>query len=365
MVIQHNIAALNSYGNIKKNKNALNKNLERLSSGYKINRAGDDAAGLAISESMRARIKGTDQAENNILDGIGLIHTAEGAMQEIHSMLQRSYQLSLAASNGTYSDTNRMDMEAEIKELLAELDRISTSTEFNGIPVLQGHRAAAVSGSGGSGGGSTSLTKMPAWVTNADGSITAGRLNGTYTTQQTYKNGQQYSIRHASATLDFSAIDSGANISDLAGSGFNTTCFTCGRYYSVQFTDDGQGSRMDESGKNFIFKIDITGITTASDLTDAIVAGTQNGNPNHHFTNFEANGGKLVIYDNRSIDGPPPGANDPDGWPGWDLADFNINFATNPRGGRFGDGVVGAASTPPPFLPLQVLCCLKAISSFR
>lgn len=89
IIIQHNISAINSFRNTNKNKKALNKNLERLSSGYKINRAGDDAAGLAISEGMRAKIKGIDQAERNILDGVGLIHTAEGAMQEIHSMLQR------------------------------------------------------------------------------------------------------------------------------------------------------------------------------------------------------------------------------------------------------------------------------------
>lgn len=153
MIIQHNIAALNSYRNTQKNKTTLNKNLERLSSGYKINRAGDNAAGLAISESMRALIRGTEQAENNILDGIGLIHAAEGAMQEIHSMLQRCYQLSLSAANGTYNQTNRENVQEEVSQLLDELDRIAEYTEFNGIPVLQGSRAAGTSGSGSIGGG--------------------------------------------------------------------------------------------------------------------------------------------------------------------------------------------------------------------
>lgn len=89
MVIQHNIAAINSYRNLSTNQNALSKNLEKLSSGYKINRAGDDAAGLAISETMRSQINGLNQAVNNANDAIGLIQTAEGAMTETHSMLQR------------------------------------------------------------------------------------------------------------------------------------------------------------------------------------------------------------------------------------------------------------------------------------
>lgn len=143
----------------------MNKNLEHLSSGFKINRAGDDAAGLAISESMRSLIRGTDQAEHNILDGIGLIHTAEGAMQEIHSMLQRTYQLSVASANGTYSYSDRECMQEEVGELLGELDRIATHTEFNGIPVLQGQRVAAVSGSVSvCGGGAERLCSPPAFL---------------------------------------------------------------------------------------------------------------------------------------------------------------------------------------------------------
>lgn len=138
MIIQHNIAALNSYKNMKSNKNKFSKNLEKLSSGYKINRAGDDAAGLAISESLRMLINGTKQAKSNTQDGIGLIHTAEGAMQEIHSMLQRSYQLSMASANSTYNDQERQCMQEEIDELKAEIDRIAKCTEFNGVKVLQG-----------------------------------------------------------------------------------------------------------------------------------------------------------------------------------------------------------------------------------
>ena len=132
MVIQHNIAAINSYRNLSGNQSALSKNLEKLSSGYKINRAGDDAAGLAISETMRSQINGLNQAVNNANDAIGLIQTAEGAMTETHSMLQRMKTLSTQAANGTYTKTARDNIKAEIDALNKEITRIATTTEFNG-----------------------------------------------------------------------------------------------------------------------------------------------------------------------------------------------------------------------------------------
>lgn len=132
MVIQHNIAAINSYRNLSTNQSALSKNLEKLSSGYRINRAGDDAAGLAISETMRSQINGLNQAVNNANDAIGLIQTAEGAMTETHSMLQRMKTLTTQAANGTYTTTARGNIQAEIDALNKEITRIATTTEFNG-----------------------------------------------------------------------------------------------------------------------------------------------------------------------------------------------------------------------------------------
>ena len=132
MVIQHNIAAINSYRNLGTNQSALSKNLEKLSSGYKINRAGDDAAGLAISETMRSQINGLNQAVNNANDAIGLIQTAEGAMTETHSMLQRMKTLTTQAANGTYTKTARTNIQSEIDALNKEITRIATTTEFNG-----------------------------------------------------------------------------------------------------------------------------------------------------------------------------------------------------------------------------------------
>ena len=141
MVIQHNIAAINSYRNLSTNQNALSKNLEKLSSGYKINRAGDDAAGLAISETMRSQINGLNQAVNNANDAVGLIQTAEGAMTETHSMLQRMKTLTTQASNGTYTKTARNNIKAEIDALNKEITRIATTTEFNGEKPLNPAKA--------------------------------------------------------------------------------------------------------------------------------------------------------------------------------------------------------------------------------
>lgn len=136
MIIQHNIAAINSYRNLGINQSGLNKNLEKLSSGYKINRAGDNAAGLAISESMRSQINGLNQAVANANDAIGLIQTAEGALTETHSMLQRLTTLASQSANGTYNSVARGNLQSEVDNLLDEIDRIANNTDFNGIKPL-------------------------------------------------------------------------------------------------------------------------------------------------------------------------------------------------------------------------------------
>jgi flagellin len=118
MRIQHNIAALNSHRQLGVNNNAVSKNLEKLSSGYRINRAGDDAAGLAISEKMRAQIKGLETASKNANDGISLVQTAEGALTEVHSMLNRMTELATQSANGTYdNDVDRANLQKEVESL--------------------------------------------------------------------------------------------------------------------------------------------------------------------------------------------------------------------------------------------------------
>ncbi len=139
MRIQHNIMAMNAYRNYNTNTSALSKNLEKLSSGYKINRAGDDAAGLAISEKMRAQITGLNAAQKNVKDGISLVKTAEGAMQEIQDMLNRMDYLATQSANGTYDDeVDRLNLQKEVSALKDEINRIADSANFNGIKLLDG-----------------------------------------------------------------------------------------------------------------------------------------------------------------------------------------------------------------------------------
>ena len=139
MRIQHNIIAMNAYRNYNNNTSALSKNLEKLSSGYKINRAGDDAAGLAISEKMRAQITGLNAASKNVKDGISLVKTGEGAMQEIQDMLNRMDYLATQSANGTYdNEVDRANLQKEVEALKSEINRIADSANFNGIKLLDG-----------------------------------------------------------------------------------------------------------------------------------------------------------------------------------------------------------------------------------
>lgn len=171
MRIQHNIAALNSYRQLGSNNNTVSKNLEKLSSGYRINRAGDDAAGLAISEKMRAQITGLETASKNANDGISLVQTAEGALTEVHSMLNRMVELADQSANGTYQDAvDRENLQKEVSSLTSEIDRISEGTNFNGINLLDGSLSS---------GKSTSATSVK--ITNAtttESAIAAGTYTG-------------------------------------------------------------------------------------------------------------------------------------------------------------------------------------------
>lgn len=138
MRIQHNIAAMNSFRNQKANARSLSKNLEKLSSGYRINRSADDAAGLSVSEKMRCEITGMDRAQDNAQEGINLIQTAEGALTEVHGMLNRMITLATQSANGTYTDAERAGLNGEMTQLKTEIDRIGSSSNFNGIALFQG-----------------------------------------------------------------------------------------------------------------------------------------------------------------------------------------------------------------------------------
>jgi flagellin len=138
MRINHNIAALNTYRQLTIGQGAAAKNMEKLSSGLRINRAGDDAAGLAISEKMRGQIRGLEMASKNAQDGISLIQTAEGALNETHAILQRMRELAVQAANDTNTDADRQELQKEVDQLAEEITRIANTTEFNTKKLLDG-----------------------------------------------------------------------------------------------------------------------------------------------------------------------------------------------------------------------------------
>ena len=138
MVVQHNLTAMNANRMLGVTTGQQAKSSEKLSSGYRINRAADDAAGLSISEKMRKQIKGLDQASSNAQDGVSCVQTAEGALTEVHSMLQRMNELAVQASNGTLSEDDRSNIQDEVDQLITEIDRVSETTKFNETYLLKG-----------------------------------------------------------------------------------------------------------------------------------------------------------------------------------------------------------------------------------
>jgi flagellin len=202
MRINHNIAALNTYRQLTAGTNAASKNMEKLSSGLRINRAGDDAAGLAISEKMRGQIRGLEMASKNAQDSISLIQTAEGALNETHSILQRMRELAVQAANDTNTDTDRAELQKEIDQLIEEIDRIGNTTEFNTKKLLDG----TLSG--------TSATTESVAFDSKDASF----ANVAITTPGTSED-NTYNVKVTGVTRDASGNITGYNLSweDKAG----------------------------------------------------------------------------------------------------------------------------------------------------
>ena len=256
MRIQHNIMAMNAYRNYNTNTSALSKNLEKLSSGYKINRAGDDAAGLAISEKMRAQITGLDKAQDNAKDGISLVQTAEGALTEVHDMLNRMYSLAEQSANGTYeNETDRAQLQKEVTQLKTEIDRIADSANFNGINLL-------------------------------DGSLSGDAQYKGVTMDSTLAVKGEYSLDQATNTTAYSGLttdDIGKKLDytitwkDAAGNEKTTTV-------SLTYQGDGTGQDNATVTKNFFtddagtkyYLTGTTGTLGAGAMTGAILAGLKN-----------------------------------------------------------------------------------------
>lgn len=209
MRIQHNIMSLNAHRQLGGNNNAVAKSLEKLSSGFKINRAGDDAAGLAISEKMRAQITGLTRAQANAQDGISLIQTAEGALTEVHAMLNRLVDLSTQSSNGTFKADDRQKIQDEVNALTEEIDRISQATNFNGINLLDGSMGIGTTGGSAASG---TVTGMAAGAID----FTVAGAEGITVTFATAVSG----------TKSMSAAWTGSTLTVTLGSGTTADTFT-------------------------------------------------------------------------------------------------------------------------------------------
>ena len=236
MRIQHNIMAMNAYRNYTNNTSALSKNLEKLSSGYKINRAGDDAAGLAISEKMRAQITGLETAQKNAKDGISLVQTAEGALTEVHDMLNRMVELADQSANGTYdNEVDRANLNKELEQLKSEINRIADSSNFNGIKLLDG----SLDASGTAGGaaieinydsvttGTAAVTAQnPSFTANLDGLVVKASSAGTNVSVQV-------TVGTHTFTLSATAAASGGEVKASGLSMASTTVSMGGLQYTV------------------------------------------------------------------------------------------------------------------------------------
>ena len=186
-VINTNVSATLASNAIKRNDRDMTTAMERLSTGLRINSAGDDAAGLAISARMSSQVKGLEQAARNVGDGISMLQVAEGAVSEISNMLGRMKELAVQASSGTYSNTDREALNLEFQELMKEIDRIARNTEWNGIKILQGNGTYTAAGVDkltvelqvGDGSGQTMEVDLKSWVPDAafDASLTTAAIN--------------------------------------------------------------------------------------------------------------------------------------------------------------------------------------------
>ena len=229
MVVQHNMQAANANRMLNVTTSAQSKSTEKLSSGYRINRAADDAAGLTISEKMRKQIKGLDRASTNAQDGVSAVQTAEGALTEVHSMLQRMNELATQSANGTNSTTDRKAIQDEIDQLSTEIDRVSETTKFNEMYLLKGTDGT---------NGSKTLNAHDAGI--------AGKFNDDQSTftldKQTFSNGDKITI----AGKEYTIGNTTAGTNGTATSS-NATVTATGNYTGaandVLTYDDGTGTK--------------------------------------------------------------------------------------------------------------------------
>lgn len=288
MRINHNIAALNTFRQLSANNTNGNKSIEKLSSGLRINRAGDDAAGLAISEKMRSQIRGLEMASKNAQDGISLIQTAEGALNETHSILQRMRELAVQSANDTNTAADRSEIQKEIGQLVSELDRISSNTEFNEKKLLNGEAGVKVTSSNEAnarGAIGDAETVAGAYVFTGFALATAKEAVTTkkFDTADTALGGAGGSLTINGTTFNFTDTDTVQNILDAVNAKSGTTGI-------IATFADGEGITLKtaELGSSATFDVDatdaFTGMEDATGGTDATatgVTGSYVANGNH------------------------------------------------------------------------------------
>ena len=309
MVVRSNIMAVNSQRQLGMNNSQVSKALEKLSSGYRINRAGDDASGLAISEKMKSQIKGLDTASLNAQDGISLVQTAEGALTEVHNMLNRMTELATRSANGINEDLNRESLQLEVDKLQEEIDRISQSTNFNGIKLLDGSLGGGnVSANGTTFTGASDVSKFSsAEVTGAASGVSFTAVTSASATETFVIDGQKLeidwskgdakkfleSITSVSGSTTAIATEAGKEWANKLTELFNNQIQEQGLKGSVKVTFDGtnftlksenkgsdsefsfSGSTLTEAEKS-LGSLLFGGSTTAGDPITSIISKAQN-----------------------------------------------------------------------------------------
>ena len=230
MVVQHNMQAANANRMLGITSGAQSKSTEKLSSGYKINRAADDAAGLTISEKMRKQIRGLDKASSNAQDGVSSVQTAEGALTEVHSMLQRMNELAVQSANGTNSSDDRQAIQDEVDQLTTEIDRVAETTKFNEIYLLKGDNS------------NTKNVYMKGHDAGLKGTLTDGAKSATFT-MDALQAGDKYTIAGkeytiGSATTEVTALIDKAN-TDATADTANKTVDVNGKTYTITYNAAG------------------------------------------------------------------------------------------------------------------------------
>lgn len=304
--VVNNICAMNAqrqYGTVSKSQK---KSTEKLSSGYRINRAADDAAGLTISEKMRSQIRGLDKGTENIQDGISLMQIADGALSEVHSMLHRATELAIKSANGTNTDADRDAIQSEIDQILDEIDHIGATTEFNTMRIFD----------------KTFYDKELGPIGRL---VSSPSADSGYLTEAV----QIGSTWHPAATMDFSAVNS-SNLKDLNGAYFGFTCTqSCSEKFKITFKTDGDGTQHTiPSSSNLSqrtlheYVVDISNCTSGTDITGKVL-GVIGANPAHtaagtplmpgavgvsHSNELYANGSQLIVYSNSKSSPTEAGA---------------------------------------------------------